>query len=302
MEVLLKESRVVARPARTTDYRETPRQRSMARTAYWLSASLAFVAAVAAGATVFIPGVLRGVAVMNGSARGTALVVLVVAVPTLALAMLAASRGSVRAQIVWLGAIVYILYNGVLFLFETPFNNLFLLYVTMMSLAIWSTVMVIRAIGVESLPARFSPRLPVRALATYLLAIAVLNFLVWMRAVVPGVLSTSSPAFLEGTGTTTNAIYVGDLVFWLPLAAVAAVWLWRREPWGYLIAGAVLVLWVIEGVGVAVDQWMGHAADPASAVASLAVVPMFAALAVIGLIPLALYIRNLNRAPSRDWT
>jgi hypothetical protein len=49
----------------------------------WLSGALAAVAAVAAGATFFVPGVLRGPAVMNGSARGTALVVLCLAVPLL---------------------------------------------------------------------------------------------------------------------------------------------------------------------------------------------------------------------------
>ena len=46
---------------------------------------------------------------------------------------------------------------------------------------------------------------------------------------------------------------------------------------------------------MAVDQWMGHAAYPASAVASAAAVPMFAAIFVIGLIPLAFYLRNLDR-------
>lgn len=84
---------------------------------------------------------------MNGSARGTALVVLLIAVPSLAVAMWFAARGSARAQIVWLGAVGYILYNSVLFLFMSPFNNLFLLYVAMMSLAIWSSVMVIRGSG-----------------------------------------------------------------------------------------------------------------------------------------------------------
>jgi hypothetical protein len=49
-----------------------------------LSGALAAVAAVAAALTCFVPGVLRGPAVMNGSARGTALVVLCLAVPILA--------------------------------------------------------------------------------------------------------------------------------------------------------------------------------------------------------------------------
>lgn len=299
MQTRLRDMETVAGPISIPGEARRPAP-SISKAAYWLSTSLAMIAAAAAAATFFVPGVLRGEAVMNGSARGTALVVLAVAVPTLAMAIWAASRGSVRAQIVWLGATAYILYNAVLFLFATPFNNLFLLYVAMMSLAIWSIVTVIRVMGVESFPARFSAKLPVRAIGGYLLVMAALNAVIWMRGIVPGVLSTSSPAFLDGTGMPTSAVYVQDLVWWLPLMAVSAVWLWRKQAWGYLIAGAMLVTYEIEAVGVAVDQWMGHAADPASSVASAAAVPLFAAIFAIGLVPLTLYLANLNRATSRD--
>jgi hypothetical protein len=282
-------------PASSRARRESSSALPIAKTGYWLSGSLAVVAAIAAGGTALVPGVLRGPAVMNGSARGTALVVLLIAVPALAIAMWYAARGSARAQIVWLGAVGYILYNSTLFLFMTPFNNLFLLYVAMLSLGIWSTAMVIRGLGVESFRERFSPKLPARAIAIYALAIVALNFLAWMRSVVPGVLSTSSPSFLDGTGMPTSVLYVQDLAFWLPLMAVSAVWLWRRQPWGYVIAGAMLVTYEIEAIGVAVDQWMGHAADPASTVASAAAVPMFALIFVIGLIPLAFFFRHLDR-------
>ncbi|HXN77963.1 MAG TPA: hypothetical protein VN965_04195 [Candidatus Dormibacteraeota bacterium] len=268
----------------------------MGKTAYGLSGSLAVVAAIAAVGTALVPGVLRGTAVMNGSARGTALVVLLIAVPALAIAMWFTARGSARAQIVWLGAVGYILYNSTLFLFMTPFNNLFLLYVAMLSLGIWSTAMVIRGVGVESFRERFSQKLPARAIAIYALAIVALNFLAWMRSVVPGVLSTSAPSFLDGTGMPTSVLYVQDLAFWLPLMAVSAVWLWRRQAWGYVIAGAMLVTYEIEAVGVAVDQWMGHAADPASSVAFAAAVPLFAAIAVINLVPLVFYFRSLTGA------
>jgi hypothetical protein len=76
--------------------------------------------------------------------------------------------------------------------------------------------------------------------------------------------------------------------------AVAAAWLWRRRPLGYLIAGAGLVMWLIESACVAVDQWYGHAADPASSVASGAMVPVFAGLAVIGLVPAYYLLRGLG--------
>jgi hypothetical protein len=267
---------------------------TLAASTYWLSGTLALVAAAAAAATFFIPGVLRGPAVMNGSARGTALVVLVVAVPALVLAMWSAATGSVRALVVWLGAIASIAYQTVLFTFYTPFNQLFLLYVAMFGLAFWSAVGLVQQVDVEALRTRFSRRLPVRAIAAYALVIVALNALAWLRNVIPGVLSSAPPNWLDGTGISTNPIYVQDLAFWLPLTAVAAVWLWRRRPWGYLIVGSILTYWVIESLSVAVDQWMGSAADPASTVASAAMTPVFGVLALVGLIPLYLYFHHLS--------
>jgi hypothetical protein len=44
-------------------------------------------------------------------------------------------------------------------------------------------------------------------------------------------------------------------------------------------------MWILESAGIAVDQWYGHAADPASPVASAALTPAFGVLALIGLVP-----------------
>jgi len=265
--------------------------------AYWVSGTLGVIAAMAAAITFLVPAVLRGPAVMNGSARGTALVLLLVAVPALTLSMVFAARGSARAVIVWLGAVSYIVYNSVLFLFATPFNNLFLLYVAMLSLSLWSMAAVLHAIDVPKFAKRFSERLPARAIAAYLLVIVCLNALAWLWQVVPGMLSTTSPRFIDGTGLQTNPVYVQDLAVCLPLMGIAAVWLWRRTSWGYVISGLLLVMYCIEGLGVAADQWYGSAADPTSSVASAAAVPMFLLLAVIGLVPLFFHMENLDRKP-----
>jgi len=284
----------------------TPRQRMVgrlehaaaagrsARAAYWVSGALAVVSVVAAAGTFFVPGVLRGTAVMNGSARGTAIVMLAAGLPLLMVSMYVASRGSIRARVVWLGAVAYFLYNSVMFILGTPFNQLYLVYEAMLGLSTWSAVFVIRTIDLGSFRQRFSASLPARAIALYMLAIVTLNTLVWLRGAVPGVLSSSPPAILEGTGLVTVPTYDQDFAFWLPLTATAAIWMWRGQVWGHLITGAMLVYFIVEGVGVAVDQWMGSAADPASTVASAAISPVFLAIAVIGLVPLFFYMRNLD--------
>lgn len=88
--------------------------------AYWLSAALGVAAAASSLLTFTVPAVLRGTAVMNGSARGTALVVLLAGIPTLACLVLLAARGSAAAVITWLGAAGFLLYNSLMFVFATP--------------------------------------------------------------------------------------------------------------------------------------------------------------------------------------
>ncbi len=86
------------------------------------------------------------------------------------------------------------------------------------------------------------------------------------------------------------------------LLAVASVWLWQRKGWGYVVVGGLLTMWVIESLGVAADQWFGHAADPASAAIAVGMAPVFAALALVTLIPRGLYFRNLDRTAEPQGT
>lgn len=273
------------------------RTRGWERAAFAVSGLLAAVSAVAAGATFFVPNVLRGTAVMNGSARGTALVMLVAGEPLLLAAMYLSSRGSLRARVAWLGLAGYFAYNGVMFVLGTPLNQLYLLYEAVLGLSFWTAVLVLRSIDLGELGRAFSVSFPRRAIAAYVLAIVTLNTFLWLSGAVPAVLSTTTAKVLDGTGLTTVPTYDQDLAFWLPLIGVGAIWMWRRVELGRLIVGAALVMWVVEGVGVAADQWMGGATDPSSTVASAAMTPVFAALALIGLVPLYFYMRSLHERP-----
>jgi hypothetical protein len=262
--------------------------------AYWLSTALAMTAAASSLLTFLLPSALRGTAVMNGSARGTALVVLLAGVPVLAGSMLMAARGSAAAVLTWLGAVAFLLYNSVMFVFATPANRMLLLYLAMLALSAWSAGAVLRQADVAALAALFSPRTPVRGIAVYMWAVVALNAAGWLARIIPALAAGGEPAYLRDTGLSTSVVYVQDLALWLPLLGAAAAWLWQRRPWGFVIAGAGLIMWVLESISIAVDQWYGHAAAPASPAASGALVPAFATLAVIGLIPAGLLVHGLS--------
>lgn len=256
-----------------------------------LSLAASAVAAVAAAWTWLDPGLLRGPAVMNGSARGTALVMLVLTVPISLVGLVGARAGSRRAVVLWLGALASLLYQAFLLVFATPFNAAFLLYVGLLAVAAWAVATAMHDLDVEDFGVGGGP---LRGIAVYVWVVAALNAAAWLRQIAPALGSSGEPAFLTGTGMTTNAVFVEDLAVWLPLAAVGAAWLWRRRPVGVLVVGSLLAMWFIESVSVSVDQWMGHHADPASAVASDTMVVPFALLALVSLIPLAVMLRALS--------
>lgn len=270
------------------------------RYVYGLSLALTVVGGVTAALTFFVSDVLTGPAVTNGNARGTALVMLCLATPLLLASMWWGRRGPWRARFLWLGALFYLGYNAFLLLFLTPFNSLFLLYVTTQSLALFSIWALLRERW--DIPSYHqTQQIPARGLAVLVWIIVALNLLAWLRVVIPAVLAEDPASFLDGLGVATNAIYVQDFTLWLPLMALAAWWTWNRKPLGIFLTGSWLVFGVIESIGIAVDQWFGHRADPLSPHASFEVIPLMIALATVNLIGLYFYLRRQpdDAAPTR---
>ncbi|GAA2161645.1 hypothetical protein [Pedococcus bigeumensis] len=265
------------------------------RTARVLALVTAAVAVVVGAWTVADPGLLHGPAAMQGSARGTALVLVLVAVPVLVISVWRAGQGSGVALLTWGGALLYVVYNAVLLLFLTPFNSAFLGYVAMLGCALWSTgyLLTLRELWLVGQSLATGPR--VRLVAAYLGVVVVLNGAAWLARVVPALDDPYPTPMLAGTGVATNVIYVQDLAVWLPLAAVAAVWLARRRATGVVVVGALLAMWVIEAISVAVDQWWGATADPASTVVSKGLVLPFLLIALVGVVPLVALVRPAGR-------
>jgi hypothetical protein len=57
----------------------------------------------------------------------------------------------------------------------------------------------------------------------------------------------------------------------------------------------------IETASIGVDQWMGHAADPAASAASAALTPVFAVLTMIGVVVLGIFLRRGPRTGQADY-
>jgi hypothetical protein len=209
--------------------------------------------------------------------------------------MRVAARGSARGLVMWVGTLAYLLYQAVLFCFATPLNNLFLVYVAYLGLCFWSLVTLLLRFDLAAFEQRLSVRMPARRLAGVALTLVVLNAYAWLSQIVPATFSDRPASLMKDTGLLTNPVFIQDLAIWLPLLTVAGIASWNRKPWGLLVTGAMLAMFVLESISIATDQWFGSQAAPLSESASTSAVPAFAALALLTALPLLWLCRYLDR-------
>ncbi len=267
-----------------------------------LSALLLVATGVATITALATPELVHGPAVMVGSMRGTALVVLVLAMPILVLAMVAAHGGSLLGVVAWIGSIAFITYQGWMFLFAVPFNGLFLVYVAGFAFGFWGLVALLTRVPFAEYATSFTAALPSRLLCGWMIVSCVAFYALWLKNVVPASFDSEAPAFLAGTGMVTATNYVLDMALFLPFTIVVAAALWRRTPWGLITGGALLLMLTLESIAIAVDQWFGSAADPASPVASTAITPVFLMVATISAAAFGLWYRGTVRTSTSPAT
>jgi hypothetical protein len=239
---------------------------------------------------------------MVGSMRGTALVVLLLAMPILMLAMAAARGGSLLGLVGWIGSIAFVTYQGWMFLFAVPFNGLFLVYVAGFAFGLWGLVALLLRVPFGAYATSFSAALPSRLLGGWMIASCVAFYALWLKNIVPASFDSEIPSFLAGTGMVTATNYVLDMAIFLPFTIIVAAALWRRTPWGLVVGGAMLLMLTLESIAIAVDQWFGAAADPASPVASATITPVFLVVAAISAAALGLWLRGTVRPSTRPAT
>ncbi|MFC6718375.1 hypothetical protein ACFQGT_12095 [Natrialbaceae archaeon GCM10025810] len=204
---------------------------------------------VATGIGLFVPGFYRDAPVLLPQIYGQDLFTLTVAVPALAVALVYATRGSLNAYVVWLGVTGYLLYTYASYAFMTAFNELYLVYTTLLWLTLFTFVGGMIRLDADALK-RSVGETSVRPYVGFQLLLAVLVGVLWFSEILPAILAGTTPPSIEEAGLPVSVIYSLDLGIIVPAFVLSAYWLWNDRAWGYAFTGVLLAKIVTLGGAV----------------------------------------------------
>ncbi len=180
-------------------------------------------------------------------AKANDLVTLVLGLPLLVVSTWLAFRDSLRGRLLLTGTLGFFLYTYISMTFLAAFNVLFLVYTALYSLSLFAFILSMMSFDLETLPEKFSKKLPHRWIAGLLFFVGGFLTLAWLGRILPPILQNQIP-LLENA--TTMVIQAMDLGLVLPLAVLGGILLLQRSAWGYLLASVALMKGMTMGIAV----------------------------------------------------
>lgn len=208
-----------------------------------VSVIVAALMTVSSLAGLWIPGLYQDPLEVVAELRAYDLITLALVVPLLVGSLVLSRRGSVGAQLTWLGVLMYAIYNFAIYVFGSAFNDMFLVHVAVLPLSIAAAVLVSLKLDVAAVRGRFRPGTPARSISVVLLLVGLSLAGMWVFHSLRFAFTGEPPGESELVlpMQAVHLAYALDLMLFVPACVLASILLWRRDSWGFVLATAVLV-------------------------------------------------------------
>ena len=185
---------------------------------------------------------------MSINTRFYDLVLLAMIVPLSVIMFILAYRGRLWAKVFLLGIIVYLAFSYGFYAFACYQNNLFLIYITLISLSVFCIFRgytdVAQKITIEE------KQILMRIISAALLFIAISGYTFWLNDVIDFIIKGESSKYLKEMNIPANIAQVLDMAFILPLTIGGAINLWKYHSNGLAISAMMLVFYILIGITV----------------------------------------------------
>ena len=153
---------------------------------------------------------------------------ILIGLPILLGSMWLARRDKLIGLLFWPGALFYVLYNYLIYVFAMPLNVAFLLHLVLVTMSVYTLIGLIAGIDGRAVHHRLTGTVPERLTGGVLVGLGLLFLLQVIGAILTSLSSQTSIA------ETELALHVSDFMI-APALIIGGVLLWRREEFGYVI-------------------------------------------------------------------
>lgn len=158
---------------------------------------------------------------------------ILIGLPILLGAMWLARRGRLTGLLLWPGALFYILYNYMIYLFAMPLTMAFLLHLLLVTLSMYTLISLLTSLDGEAIQKRLDGAVPERFAGGVLAGLGLL-FLIQVTGAFAAALTGQTPIL-----QTELALHISDFLF-IPAWIIGGVLLWQKKEFGY-VAGLGLL-------------------------------------------------------------
>jgi hypothetical protein len=158
---------------------------------------------------------------------------LFIGLPILLVSMWLTRRGKLLGLLFWPGALFYVFYTYIVYVFSMPLNEAFLMHLTLVTLSAYTLIGLVASIDGKAVKRQLTGAVRERA-GGGVLAILGILFFVRVAAALVGSLVSQTPV-----AETELALHLADFVL-TPAWVIGGVLLWRRKALGY-VAGLGLL-------------------------------------------------------------
>ena len=187
---------------------------------------------------------------MGVQGMGQDIVDLFIVVPLLILSLIFVRKGKVNSYFIFSGLLFYILYSFVIYSFGVHFNNLFLLYCLTLGTSLYAFIIMVVQLTKLDIQNLFSDNTPTKSISIFLLIIAAMFYMLWLKDIVPAILHNSVPSEVGENSLQVNPVHVLDISIALPGLIITAALLLKKQKLGFIFTPVFLVFIIILAIAL----------------------------------------------------
>lgn len=212
---------------------------------------------------------------------------LIIGLPFLLISLWLTKKGKIIGLLCWPGALFYILYIYFPYILSVPFNMLFLPYLIIFSLSIYTLIGLIVSIDQNAIKNMLIENIPNETFGGILIGLSIFIIIRQVALIINAILNNSIIDQQE------LAVWIDDLIIGSPIMLIGGYLLWKKRPLGYTVGAGLFISYTLLSFALipflAIQSYLRNTAIDLMGIIILLIMTMICA------IPFIYFVKGVNR-------